>query len=83
MLAGGMDTMTIDCGRCAVRGGACGDCVVQVLLGPATPARLTADEQAAVAVLAERRMVPPLRLVPTLEPRAAWPEQVERLRACG
>ncbi len=77
----GMEMMTIDCTRCAVRGGACSDCVVSVLLGPATPARLTSDEQAAVAALAQHRLVPPLRLVPTTEPTGQWPDQVERLRA--
>ena len=36
--------MVIDCDRCAVRGLACGDCVVGVLLGvPGVPARGTTE----------------------------------------
>ena len=69
--------MIIDCGTCAVAGLACGDCVVTVLLG--TPevgvpvgselavASVTdvADEHAAaLTVLADSGLVPPLRLVP-------------------
>ena len=72
--------MLIDCDACAVRGPACGDCVVSVLLaGPAlhvhegeppgaqdAPAtpELDAAERAAIAVLAGCGLVPPLRLVP-------------------
>jgi len=55
----------IDCDSCAVRGLACGDCVVTVLLG-VSPAgvELDAAEQAAISVLADQGLVPPLRLVP-------------------
>ena len=36
--------MVIDCDRCAVRGDACGECVVGVLLGvPGVPPRVAAD----------------------------------------
>jgi hypothetical protein len=72
--------MLIDCDACAVRGPACGDCVVSVLLaGPGVhvhdgeppgaqgaPAspELDAAERAAIAVLAGCGLVPPLRLVP-------------------
>jgi len=64
--------MLIDCDTCAVRGPACGDCVVMVLLAgpPVTagdvtdPMELDAAEQAAIAVLADSGLVPPLRLVP-------------------
>jgi hypothetical protein len=65
--------MMIDCDTCAVRGPACGDCVVTVLLGgpPAvtdgdvtTAVELDGAEQAAIAVLADSGLVPPLRLVP-------------------
>lgn len=62
--------MIIDCGTCAVAGLACDDCVVSVLLGvPEVPAASTDlpdlpdDHAAAVAVLAESGLVPPLRLV--------------------
>ncbi len=54
--------MLIDCAGCVMRDIACGDCVVTVLLGPAQS--LEPAEQAAVAVLAEGGLVPPLRLVP-------------------
>lgn len=70
--------MLIDCDTCAVRGPACGDCVVGVLLGsPPTSVQpdaieLDGPEQAAIAVLAGAGMVPPLRLVP---PPGAPPEQ--------
>ena len=53
--------MIIDCVGCDVRGDACGDCVVAVLLG--APPDLQADEQRALGVLAEAGLVPPLRLV--------------------
>jgi hypothetical protein len=54
--------MIIDCDGCAVRGDACGDCVVAVLLG--APPEIGADEQRALGVLADAGLVPPLRLVP-------------------
>jgi len=52
----------IDCDDCAVRGPACKDCVVSVLLG--TPDTLLDDERAALEALAEVGLVPRLRLVP-------------------
>jgi hypothetical protein len=56
--------MIIDCDRCEVRGVACGDCVVTVLLG-APPEGVVLDhaERVAIGVLAEAGLVPPLRLV--------------------
>jgi hypothetical protein len=75
--------MIIDCDACAVRGPACGDCVVSVLLGgppvhgdaqpPASgdaPVAVELDgaERAALAVLAGCGLVPPLRLVPLERP---------------
>jgi hypothetical protein len=81
--------MIIDCDACAVRGPACGDCVVSVLLGappvqadagaPATgdvpvPLELDGAERAALAVLAGCGLVPPLRLVP-LELPGRRPDQ--------
>jgi hypothetical protein len=53
----------IDCDTCAVRGPACGDCVVTALLG-APPAEFDEGESTALEVLAESGLVPPLRLVP-------------------
>ena len=60
------DTLIIDCDRCSVRGAACGDCVVSVLLGP--PAVLDHDSQTAIAALAGSGLVPPLRLVTETAP---------------
>jgi hypothetical protein len=64
--------MLIDCDTCAVRGRACGDCVVTVLLGAepgsASPVDLDSAERAAIEALAGSGLVPPLRLVPTEVP---------------
>lgn len=54
--------MIIDCNDCAVRGAACQDCVVSVLLG--MPETLLDDERAALEALAEVGLAPRLRLVP-------------------
>jgi hypothetical protein len=56
--------MLIDCDVCRVRGPACGDCVVTVLLG-STPqgVHLDPEERDALDVLAASGLVPPLRLV--------------------
>lgn len=57
--------MLIDCDTCEVRGLACGDCVVAVLLGSAPEGvRLDDDERRALDVLAASGLVPPLRAVP-------------------
>ena len=56
------EPVVIDCDHCAVRGPACRDCVVSVLLG--VPTELHEDERAALEVLAEAGMAPRLRLVP-------------------
>jgi hypothetical protein len=76
--------MIIDCGSCAVAGPACDDCVVSVLLGmpevrlgdigdmtdiDAFSVRDVDDEHAAaLTVLADSGLVPPLRLVPRAQP---------------
>lgn len=55
--------MHIDCDRCEVKGLACGDCVVTVLLGAAPDGiQLDPAEQEAIRVLAQTGLVPPLRL---------------------
>ncbi len=60
--------MLIDCDRCTVRGLACGDCVVTVLLSrPPSGVRLDDDERVAIGVLAGSGLVPPLRLVTTAD----------------
>lgn len=53
----------IDCETCVVRGPACGDCVVTVLLGPPPELSFDDDERRALSVLAESGLVPPLRMV--------------------
>jgi hypothetical protein len=59
-----LDTITIDCDRCEVRGDACGECVISVLLGAPPAVEWDDDEQRAVDALIEAGMVPQLRLVP-------------------
>ncbi|HEY2205687.1 MAG TPA: hypothetical protein VGH99_14540 [Pseudonocardia sp.] len=79
--------MIVDCDRCAVRGDACRDCVVGVLLGmpgiaperseesdPPSGARsvqLDAPEFRALSVLADQGLVPRLRLVATEQDRSS------------
>jgi hypothetical protein len=65
--------MLIDCDACTVRGPACADCVVTVLLRTVPTVQdtggvdLDGAEQVALAVLAGSGLVPPLRLVPGRE----------------
>lgn len=57
--------MLIDCDTCSVRGDACRDCVVTVILDiSASPVELDEAEQYAVGSLAAVGLVPPLRLLP-------------------
>src|SRR3954453_6446036 len=55
--------VVIDCDTCAVRGPACDDCVVTVLLGPPPETGFGAEEERALAVLASSGLVPRLRMV--------------------
>ncbi|MGH4010764.1 MAG: hypothetical protein ACRDTH_21840 [Pseudonocardiaceae bacterium] len=56
--------MIVDCDRCEVRGSACQDCVITVLLGaPPGGVELDGAEQRALDTLAEAGMVPRLQLV--------------------
>jgi len=59
-------TVHIDCDTCVVRGLACHDCVVTVLLGPPPELGFDSDEQRALDVLADSGLVPPLRMVAPL-----------------
>ena len=65
-------TTHIDCDTCLVRGLACHDCVVTVLLGPPpelADLMIDDDERRALDILASSGLVPPLRLVvPTTGP---------------
>ncbi len=70
--------MLIDCDRCEMRGIACPDCVVTALLGPGQPQPdLDAAEQRALRVLADARLISPLRLHPVA--RAAGPRRPGRV----
>lgn len=63
--------MLIDCDRCVIRGAACSDCVMTVLLDrPCQRHEIGAEEFRALQVLAGARLVPPLRLQEAL-PRAS------------
>ena len=57
----------IDCDTCVVRGLACHDCVVTVLLGPPPELTIDEEERRALGVLAAGGLVPPLRLVEPVE----------------
>lgn len=59
-------SMEIDCDTCVVRGLACNDCVVTVLLGAPPELSFDEDEQRALQVLAGSGLVPPLRMVTPL-----------------
>ncbi|MDN5725949.1 MAG: hypothetical protein L0G99_08480 [Propionibacteriales bacterium] len=68
-----MRNLHVDCGTCSVRGDACGDCVVTVLLGAPAELELNDDEQHALDALSGSGLVPPLRLVRgSAEPEAPW-----------
>lgn len=56
--------MIVDCDRCEVRGDACGDCVITVLLGsPPGGVELDLTERRALDNLADAGLVPGLQLV--------------------
>ena len=72
------DELIIDCDTCSVRGVACGDCVMSVLLeappgwtstedGDGDWVALDPAEARALGVLAEGGLLPPLRLTPRAE----------------
>jgi hypothetical protein len=72
----------IDCDSCEVRGLACGDCVVTALLGaPPGGAEIDEGERAAIDALAGSGLVPPLRLVLSLDP--VEPDGSSRLGRSG
>lgn len=60
-------SVRIDCESCLVRGLACHDCVVTVLLGPPPELGFDDDERRALEVLANGGLVPPLRMVRSME----------------
>ena len=56
-------SVEIDCDTCVVRGLACHDCVVTVLLGPPPEMAFDEEECRVLDVLADSGLVPPLRMV--------------------
>ena len=60
-------SVRVDCDSCVVRGLACHDCVVTVLLGPPPELSFDDDEAAALTALAAGGLVPPLRLVTAVD----------------
>jgi hypothetical protein len=54
--------MTIDCGRCEMRGIGCRDCAVAVIKSRNVTGGLGEAEVRALHVLADAGLVPPLRL---------------------
>ncbi len=56
--------MIIDCDSCEVRGNACQDCVISVLLGAPPNVDLDSSERLAIDALASVGLVPRLRLIP-------------------
>jgi hypothetical protein len=60
------DVVLIDCDACVMKGPGCRDCVVSVVLGmppEQSSLRIDDEELAALDVLAQSGLVPPLRLV--------------------
>ncbi|PPK64195.1 hypothetical protein V5P93_006106 [Actinokineospora auranticolor] len=56
--------MIIDCDTCEVRGNACKECVITVLLGAPPTVELDDSERSAIDALAGAGLVPRLRLIP-------------------
>jgi hypothetical protein len=73
----------VDCDGCAVRGLACDDCVVSVLLGPPPERRWDDDELSALGALAGAGLVPPLRLVEAVPPPPGASDDVGDLLDLG
>ena len=69
--------VVIDCDTCAVRGPACDDCVVTVLLGPPPESGFGAEEERALAVLADSGLVPRLRMVTPISGEAQAPSGLD------
>jgi hypothetical protein len=67
-------SVIIDCDSCAVRGLACHDCVVTVLLGPPPETGFDDEERRALDVLATSGLVPRLRMVEPVDGPPAPPD---------
>lgn len=65
-----MEMLRIDCGSCAVRGPACGDCMVTALLGAEHEVvEFCSDEVTALRAMTSEGLLPPLRLVRAVSSR--------------
>jgi hypothetical protein len=65
-----VDPLLIDCDVCSVRGTACADCMVTVLLGgPPYGVALDEAERHAIDTLAAAGLIPPLRMVQSVDAR--------------
>jgi hypothetical protein len=63
------EPLVIDCDVCSMRGLGCGDCMVTVLLGgPPYGVALDEAEQRAIDALAAAGLIPPLRMVQSVDP---------------
>lgn len=68
--------MIVDCDRCVVRGDACGECVITVLLGaPPEGLELDGADRRALDTLAAAGMVPRLQLVECDQDHAEWRDE--------
>lgn len=66
-----LDAVVIDCDVCSMRGLGCGDCMVTVLLGgPPYGVALDDAERRAIDALADAGLIPPLRMVQSVDPPA-------------
>ena len=60
----GMESYVIDCDRCEAKPEACGDCLMSFMSAEAygEPVRFSAEEKAALTVMAEVGLIPRLRI---------------------
>lgn len=58
------EKQAVDCGGCVLRGIACSDCLIGVLVGPPRPVEWDETELRAIEALVEGGLVPKLRLTP-------------------
>jgi hypothetical protein len=68
--------MTIDCGRCEMRGIGCRDCAVAVIESRNVTGYLGDAEVRALRVLADAGLVPPLRLTRISAGARTWTSSV-------
>jgi hypothetical protein len=74
--------MLIDCDDCSARGDGCADCVVTALLGEVPAPGLPEETVAALGILADGGLLPPLRLVPAGRPDGRG-DQAQRFPQSG